>query len=120
MLRGVIVPVFSGVLISLIFQVLLGNSINIFHLMSLLLVVGLGFDYSLFFNQENQKEGESSNSTHAIIISAVTTIITFSILAISEVSVLSSIGQIVVVGVFSCFVVAKFISTPTLINASKS
>jgi len=88
--------------------------------MSLLLVVGLGFDYSLFFNQENQKEGESSNSTHAIIISAVTTIITFSILAISEVSVLSSIGQIVVVGVFSCFVVAKFISTPTLINASKS
>jgi len=116
----VIVPVFSGVLISLSFQVLLGNSINIFHLMSLLLVVGLGFDYSLFFNQERKNEGEPSNSTHAIIISAITTIITFSILAVSEVSVLSSIGQIVVVGVFSCFVVAKFISTPTLINSYKS
>jgi len=116
----VIVPVFSGVLISLSFQILLGNSLNIFHLMSLLLVVGLGFDYGLFFNQEIQKKGEPSNSTHAIIISAVTTIITFSILAISEVGVLSSIGQIVVVGVFSCFVVAKFISTPTLINLSKS
>ncbi|HIC40735.1 MAG TPA: hypothetical protein EYO74_04955 [Piscirickettsiaceae bacterium] len=116
----VIVPVFSGVLISLSFQVLLGNSINIFHLMSLLLVVGLGFDYSLFFNQETQKEGTPSNSTHAIIISAITTIIIFSILAFSEVSILSSIGQVVVVGVLSCFVVAKFISTPTLINTSES
>ena len=112
----IMVPVFSSMLISLSVQILLGNSINIFHLMSLLLVVGLGFDYSLFFNHEKKKKNEPSNSTHAIIISAITTIITFSILAFSEVGILSSIGQVVVVGVFSCFVIAKFISTPTLVN----
>ena len=118
----IVIPVFSGVLISLSFQVLLGNSINIFHLLSLLLVVGLGFDYSLFFNHENEKVSRNgpSNSEHAIIISAATTIITFSILAFSSVSILSSIGQIVIVGVFACFVIAKFISTPTLTTTSKA
>ncbi|WP_428095704.1 MMPL family transporter [Candidatus Thioglobus sp.] len=115
----IIIPVFSGVLISLSFQILLGNSINIFHLLSLLLVVGLGFDYSLFFNHENKKINEVSNSAHAIIISATTTIITFSILAFSNVSILSSIGQIVVVGVVACFIISKFISTPTLTTMSK-
>lgn len=118
----IVIPVFSGVLISLSFQVLLGNSINIFHLLSLLLVVGLGFDYSLFFNHENENEkGDGlSNSAHAIIISAVTTITTFSILAFSSVSILSSIGQIVVVGVLACFIIAQFISTPTLTITSKA
>jgi len=118
----IVIPVFSGVLISLSFQVLLGNSINIFHLLSLLLVVGLGFDYSLFFNHENEKVSRNgpSNSEHAIIISAATTIITFSILAFSSVSILSSIGQIVIVGVFACFIIAKFISTPTLTTTSKA
>ena len=109
----IVLPVFSGVLISLSFQALLGNSINIFHLLSLLLVIGLGFDYSLFFNYENNKVIQLSNSTHAITISAITTIITFSVLAFSNVTVLSSIGQIVVIGVFACFIIAKFISTPT-------
>ncbi|WP_162262093.1 MMPL family transporter [Bathymodiolus septemdierum thioautotrophic gill symbiont] len=115
----IVLPVFSGVLISLSFQVLLGNSIGIFHLLSLLLVVGLGFDYSLFFNYENIKAGQPSNSTHAITISAITTIMSFSVLTFSEVSVLSSIGQVVVVGVLSCFIVAKFVSTPTLSAVNK-
>lgn len=113
-------PVFSGVLISLSFQVLLGNSINIFHLLSLLLVIGLGFDYSLFFNHKHEEISGLSNSTHAITISAITTIITFSILAFSNVNILSSIGQIVVIGVLSCFVIAKFISTPTLSITNKT
>jgi len=116
----IVIPVFSGVLISLSFQVLLGNSINIFHLLSLLLVVGLGFDYSLFFNHEKKNRGEPSNGAHAITISAMTTIITFSILAFSSVSILSSIGQIVVIGVFSCFIIARFISTPTLTSIRKA
>ncbi|SMM99133.1 FIG021862: membrane protein, exporter [uncultured Candidatus Thioglobus sp.] len=109
----IMLPVFSGILISLSVQVLLGNSINIFHLLSLLLVAGLGFDYSLFFNNEQGKIDSLANSTHAISISAITTIMTFSILAFSSVNVLSAIGQIVVVGVLSCFILAKLISTPT-------
>ncbi len=115
----IFIPVISGVLISLSFQVFLGNSINIFHLLSLLLVVGLGFDYSLFFNYESTKSGVPSNSAHAVTISAITTIITFAILSFSDVSILSSIGQIVVVGVLSCFVISKFISTPTLTSVNR-
>lgn len=115
----IFIPVISSVLISLSFQVFLGNSINIFHLLSLLLVVGLGFDYSLFFNYESAKSGVPSNSAHAVTISAITTIITFAILSFSDVSILSSIGQIVVVGVLVCFIISKFISTPTLISTNR-
>ena len=115
----IFIPVISSVLISLSFQVFLGNSINIFHLLSLLLVVGLGFDYSLFFNYESTKSGAPSNSAHAVTISAITTIITFAILSFSDVNILSSIGQIVAVGVLACFIISKFISTPTLISTNR-
>jgi len=110
----IIVPVLSGVLITLTVQILLGNHINMFHMLSLLLVIGMGFDYSLFFNRNWDNKLQLQRRTHAITISAVTTISAFLVLALSDIVVLSSIGQIVVVGIAVCFISAKFISLPLM------
>lgn len=106
------IPVIAGVLISLAVQALLGNLINIFHILSLLLVIGMGFDYSLFFNSAWDNEDQLNERTHAIIISAITTIIAFGTLAFSDIPVLSAMGQTVSVGILTCFIVAQRIAVP--------
>jgi predicted exporter len=107
-----IIPVIAGVLISMAVQVISGNTINIFHVLSLLLVVGMGFDYSLFFNTDWDNSEQLQERTHAIIISALTTIIAFGTLAFSDIPVLSAMGQTVSVGIFTCFIVAQRVSVP--------
>jgi predicted exporter len=108
----ILVPIFSGVFVTLFFQILLGHTINIFHVLSLLLVVGLGFDYGLFFTQTWQNIQELEKRTHAIIISAISTSAIFITLGFSQVTILAGMGQIIAVGVLTCFIVARLISVP--------
>lgn len=107
-----LVPIFSGVVMTLLVQVLLGHNITIFHLLALLLVIGMGFDYGLFFNQSCSNKRDLTNTNYAIFISAITTISVFGALGFSEVVILSGMGQIIAVGVLTCFISAAFISTP--------
>lgn len=106
------VPVIAGMLIAMLTPVLLGNPLTVFHVLSLLLVIGMGLDYSLFFNRRWQHEQQLQQRTHAIIISAITTIAAFSILATSTIPVLAAIGQTVATGILSCFLLAQWIVTP--------
>jgi len=107
------VPIAAGVLLSLTVQVLLGHLINIFHVLSLLLVIGMGLDYSLFFNREWSIESQLQDRTHAIIISAVTTIVVFATLGLSDIPILAAMGQTVAVGIITSFFVAQRIAVPT-------
>lgn len=107
-----LVPVISGVVMSLAVQVALGNFINIFHVLSLLLVIGMGLDYSLFFNRDWKCEDQLSDRTHAIIISAITTIVAFSVLGFSDIPILAAMGQTVSIGILTCFIVAHRVAIP--------
>lgn len=108
----IMLPVCIGALTGLAVPLLFGIAINVFHLLALLLVLGMGLDYSLFFNRINGDELERKQRTHAISISALTTSAAFSVLAFSSIPVMVAMGQTVAAGVIMCFISALVLSTP--------
>ena len=101
---SILLPVALSVLFSISIQVLLGTQLNLFHILALLLIVGIGLDYSLFFDRSWRSLEDYQHRLHGIFISASSTLITFGILGFSEIPVLSALGQTVTYGVLGCFV----------------
>lgn len=68
----------------------LGVPVNLFHLLGLVLVLGVGIDYSLFF-AETQHNPEKTFM--ALVLSAGTSLLAFGLLAFSQTGALSALGQ---------------------------
>jgi predicted exporter len=113
MLR-IMLPVVLSVLASLALPLIAGHGLTVFHLLAALLVMGMGLDYSLFFNRRELLEGEWKQSMHAIGISMITTVTTFSVLAISPIPVMSAMGSVIALGILLCFVLAWMLSDATI------
>ena len=77
--------------------------LSLFHLASMLLVVGIGLDYALFFNRDHESEAERIQTIFAVLVCSVTTILVFGLLALSQTPVLHSIGTTAALGAFCCF-----------------
>jgi len=83
----------------------LSGSLNIFHMIALLLVAGLGLDYVLFLGRNEPSLQHRSNTEHAVLVCAISTIVAFGLLGLSNVAVLQNIGRTVSIGaLFSLFV----------------
>jgi len=108
----IFLPVSIGVLSGVAITLFLGSAINVFHLLALLLVLGMGLDYSLFFNKARKDNLEYQQSLHAISISALSTSVAFSVLAFSSVPVLAGMGKIVSIGILMCFVASWILIRP--------
>lgn len=100
----IILPVILAVLLSLSIQIMLGTPITLFHILALLLIIGIGLDYSLFFDRTWTSSEDYQHRLHGIFVSAASTLITFGILGFSDIPVLSALGQTVTFGVLGCFV----------------
>ena len=84
----------------------LGIELNLFHLVALILAAGLGLDYALFFDHAGDDRAEQLRTLHALIVCSLTTLLVFSMLALSSVPVLRAIGATVGLGVVFNFVLA--------------
>ncbi len=109
-LLRVLLPVLGGILTAAAFPVLLGQSLNLFHLVSSLLVVGLGLDYALFFSRRATNALESLATRHSLFICALSTVTVFAVLSLSRIPVLSSIGVTVATGALSAFLLSAFMN----------
>ena len=78
--------------------VLGGIRLNLFHLVSLLLVLGVGLNYALFFNRSVHDEAEAERNIFALLICALTTTSAFGVLSFANNPVLESIGTTVGMG----------------------
>ena len=85
-------------------------SLNLFHLISLVLAAGLGLDYALFFEHAAYDASEQKRTLHALMICAASTLLVFALLALSTVPVLQAIGVTVSLGVVANFVLALLLS----------
>ncbi|KGY14265.1 membrane protein [Vibrio tubiashii] len=74
----------------------LGSTLNLFNLLALILIVGIGIDYTLFFAE---KAG-SQSTLLAITLSAMTTLLSFGLLALSQTHAIHSFGITVLSGIF--------------------
>ncbi|MFK5913384.1 MAG: hypothetical protein QM484_03345, partial [Woeseiaceae bacterium] len=100
----ILLPVVLAVLLSISIQIMMGTHLTLFHILALLLIVGIGLDYSLFFDRSWTSTEDYQHRLHGIFISASSTLITFGILGFSDIPVLSALGQTVTFGVLGCFV----------------
>jgi predicted exporter len=108
-LLRVIAPLAASVITVTAGLVLLGQQLIILHLVGMLLVVAVGSNYALLFNQSNA----SSRTLASMLFANLTTVIGFSILACSNIAILQAMGTMVAPGVvlalvFSIIFAKKF------------
>jgi predicted exporter len=105
-LLRVIMPVAASVLVVCALLLALGQSLSLFHLVALLLVVGIGLDYGLFFNSMFARVEERSRTALSLLMCSATTVTVFGVLALSSTPVLSAIGITVALGSAFCLMLA--------------
>ncbi len=109
-LLSVCQPLLLAVLLTMGLLVLLGVQLGILHLVGLLLVVAVGSNYALFFDmlQREVAAGQAvDNDTLAsLALANLTTVLSFGLIALSEIPALSAIGVVVALGSLLSLVLA--------------
>ena len=103
-LRIIRAPVLASLFASSMFGCM-NVDFNFFAIVGVILTLGIGIDYALFF-----KEGGRQNltTTLAIMLSAITTLISFGSLAFSAFVPISTFGFAVLLGISCCFLISPF------------
>lgn len=73
-----------------------GATLNLFNLLGLILILGIGIDYTLFFAEK----ARSPSTLLAITLSAITTVLSFGLLSLSQTHAIHSFGITVLSGIF--------------------
>jgi predicted exporter len=89
-----------------------GTRLSLLHLVALLLVLGVGTNYSLFFSRFVPDADERLRSTYAVLVATATTLIAFGALATSGTAILQAIGTTVALGAALSLVFAAAWSQP--------
>ena len=108
----VLLPGLLAILVDVALLRLAGEGLTLFHLVSLLLVVGIGIDYGLFFSRDDRDPRMRGRTFHGLVVCALSTVSVFAILATSELPVLDAIGTTVAVGVAASFLAALVLARP--------
>jgi predicted exporter len=96
----VVIPLTAAVVITMALLTALGQQLSIFHLVGLLLVVGVGSNYSLLFERPEPSEVLRERTVASVTIANLCTVIGFGILSFSSIPVLHGIGMTVAIGAF--------------------
>ena len=97
-LLAVCQPLLFAVMLTLGGMAVLQAALGILHLVGLLLIVAVGSNYALFFDQL-RTTGRADEDTLASLMRAnLTTVVSFGLIAISDIPALSSIGRVVAPG----------------------
>ena len=80
-----------------------GHPVNLFSLLALVLVLGIGINYTLFFNNPR---GTPLTTMLAITLAMMTTLLTLGMLVFSATQAIGSFGIVLVSGIFTAFLLA--------------
>jgi predicted exporter len=92
--------------------VLLQGRLTLFHLVALLLVVGVGSNYALFFGTLTRDAAEAGATRVSVLLCAASTLAAFALLAASATPVLHMIGLTVALGAAVSFVTSLVLAAP--------
>ena len=107
----ILAPTIAAVIMTTAILILSGIQLTVFHLVSLLLVVGLGLDYALFFNRLTNSQEEWATTFKALWVCCVTTVLVFAMLLVSNTPPLQAVGLTVSIGAGFCLVFGAVWST---------
>ncbi len=89
--------------------------LSVFHIVSLLLVLGIGINYALFYRRAIERRDAFPRTLQTLALVSGTTLCAFGALAFSQTPVLHAIGLTVSLGVLS-----SLAATPLLLGAPQS
>ena len=107
----VLVPALIAILFAVTTLVLMGEGLTLFHLVSLLLVLGIGLNYALFFNRPVADESERRRTSLSLTVCILATLSAFGTLAFSQTPVLHAIGMTVALGALFSLVLSAMMTT---------
>ncbi len=99
-LLAVCQPLVVAVVLTLGGMAALQVPLGILHLVGLLLIVAVGSNYALFFDQLRETGRADADTLASLMLANLTTVISFGLIAISNIPALSSIGRVVAPGAF--------------------
>ena len=103
-------PIAASVLIVMAGLSLAGVALGILHLVGFLLVVAIGSNYALFFDQLRLVGVPDSDTLASLALANLTSVVSFGLLATASIPVLCAIGQVVAPGaLLSLLLSAAFI-----------
>lgn len=94
----VLVPLAAAVLVTCSLLVVSGAQLTVFHVVALLLVVGVGSNYTLFFDRALQTGENPQRMAFSLLLCNVSTVIGFGTVGLARTPVLSAIGVTVAIG----------------------
>lgn len=99
----VLLPLLVAVVLVMAGLNLAGEQLNILNLVGLLLIVAIGSNYALFFNQNKAPDDQTLAS---LALANLTTVIAFGTLAFSQLPILHAFGSTVAPGAFLALLVS--------------
>jgi len=115
----VLAPLLSAVLVVVAGLLLSGVQLTLLHLVGLMLIVAVGSNYALFFNQGQDEVGGIEPSTLASLLFAnLTTVAGFGPLLLSGVPVLQAMGATVAPGALLALLFSAMLSAPDKTTAA--
>lgn len=102
----VVQPIAASVLIVLAGLAAWGTALGILHLVGFLLMVAIGSNYALFFDHLRQQGQADEDTLASLALANLTTVLSFGLLAGSDIPALRAIGQVVAPGALLCLVLA--------------
>ncbi|WP_339896811.1 MMPL family transporter [uncultured Gilvimarinus sp.] len=109
----VILPPALASALALVVISVAGSALNVFHLMALLLVLGIGIDYTLFLREAHS---EQLGTRLAIGLSTLTTVLSFGLLALSATAAIHSFGLTVLLGIVMAYLLAPLVIVAGTVN----
>ncbi len=119
------IPLILGTLWMVGFMHVFGIKFNMVNFMALPLIIGIGIDDGVHILHRYNIEGRMSLEQvmrftgRAILLTSLTTCIGFGSMALASHRGIASMGQVLVIGVFSCFITSSFVLT-SLITLKKA
>ncbi|MBY0572940.1 MAG: MMPL family transporter [Undibacterium sp.] len=96
---------------------LTGQPLQLFHVLALMLLLGVGVDYGIFMqelsHQANKKNSEQSTGWLATGLSAISTILSFGLLGLSHTPALQAFGLTMLLGTALVWLITPYFSQET-------
>jgi len=109
----VLAPVLAATALTAGSIVALGTPLTIFHLVALLLVIGVGVNYALFAERAARDPQELRRVVRTLGVVSATTLCAFATLAFSRIPVLHALGFTVCTGVIASLAMIAWTLLPT-------
>lgn len=108
----VLAPVAGASILTLGILGLAGQHLQLFHVLALMLLLGVGVDYGIFLQEDPHQDADSDAAWLAVGLSAANTLLSFGLLALSATPALHAFGLTMAIGTTLVWLTAPcFIST---------